>query len=100
MGLDQIPTAFAAQYANWLAGLLFILLLLLVIRSRSNRFRKAWRPLIPVVRGRLKKQRAKATMTGSYHGRTVTANACNEAGGTETFTVEMPVESGGRDWEI
>ncbi len=98
--IPEIPAALKSQYVYCLGVLFILLFLLLVIRSAMRRPRKGWSPLISLVRGKVKKRRKESTMTGSYHGHAVTARLSNGADTPPEFVVQMPLGSGGRDWQI
>jgi len=97
----QIPGVLNSPYGYGLGALFILLLLLLPLRGKRPGFERVWKPLIPVVRGKVKNGRSESTMTGDYRGRPVTASLRRgEADQPLAFSLQMPVGSSGRDWEV
>ncbi len=94
------------QFLNYIYGFGYVLIAVLLVaalllRGRRGGFNKAWAPLRRLVPGTVKSRRRSSTLSGKYQDHpvraTITRGKHDEA---DCFSVEIPVGTGGRDWEL
>ncbi|HTP01988.1 MAG TPA: hypothetical protein VMJ64_11495 [Anaerolineales bacterium] len=100
MTLDQFINLPTTEYSYLWGGLLLLLLALLIVRARGSRFRKTWQPLMRLVKGKASRRRGQVTLSGKYHDHEVVASLVAGDGAAPIFSVHIPAETGGRNWEI